>query len=216
MAEGILDVAGRKLRTHHRRGGDGVHRACTCGCTEAIQAVFEAGQELAKKDYVKEALGDMNYFVECHVERIDEYRRFAEEMIQFLQAKKTASPELKPYLESLEQIVQQIPQEYSVQKENMKSPEHAAELSRQTMALTSSKGTNNLSAYMELLKAWRAMDNAQDYVVALCHTITRKLFQEAGYDCINTATAVAVAQEVRARCRQALRNPDGYEIWADY
>ena len=29
----IFDVAGRKLRTHHRRGGDGVHRACTCGCT---------------------------------------------------------------------------------------------------------------------------------------------------------------------------------------
>jgi len=69
---------------------------------------------------------------------------------------------------------------------------------------------------MELLKAWRAMGGAQDYVVALCHTITRKLFQEAGYGCVNDPTAVAVAQEVRARCRQVLRNPDGYEIWADY
>src|SRR6266516_3762369 len=144
------------------------------------------------KDYVKEALGDMNYFVECHVRRIHEYRRFADEMIQFLRAKETASPELKPFLEGLEQIVQQIPQEYSVQKENMKSPEHASELTRQTMALTVSKGTNNVAAYMELLKAWRAMGGAQD------------------------PPAVAVAQEVRARCRQALRNPDGYEIWADY
>jgi len=67
MCDPILDVAGQKLRTHHRRGGDGVHRACTCGCTEAIQAVFESGQEVAKQDYVKEALGDMNYFVEHHV-----------------------------------------------------------------------------------------------------------------------------------------------------
>ena len=215
-AEGILDVAGRKLRTHHRRGGDGVHRACTCGCTEAIQAVFEAGQELAKKDYVKEALGDMNYFVECHVGRIDEYRRFADDMIQFLHAKGAASLELKPFIENLEQIVQQIPQEYSVQKENMKSPEHAGELTRQTMALTANKGTNNVAAYMELLKAWRAMGGAQDYVVASCHTITRKLFQEAGYACVDDPKAVAVAHEVRARCRQALRNPDGYEIWADY
>jgi len=216
MSDPILDSAGRKLRTHHRRGGDGVHRACTCGCTEAIQAVFEEGQESAKKDYVKEALGDMNYFVECHVGRIDEYRRFADEMIQFLRAKETASPELKPFLESLELIVQQIPQEYSVQKENMKSAEHASELTRQTMALTTSKGTNNVAAYMELLKAWRAMGGAQDYVVALCHTITRKLFQEAGYGCVNDPKALAVAQEVRARCRQVLRNPDGYEIWADY
>ncbi len=216
MSDPILDVAGRKLRTHHRRGGDGVHRACTCGCTEAIQAIFEAGQEVAKKDYVKDALGDMNYFVECHVSRIDEYRRFADEMIQFLHAKQTASPELKPFLESLEQIVQQIPQEYGVQKENMKSPEHASELTRQTMALTANQGTNNVAAYMELLKAWRAMGGAQDYVVALCHTITRKLFQEAGYGCVSDPKAVAVAQEIRARCRQALRNPDGYEIWADY
>src|SRR5204863_6514612 len=123
MAEGILDVAGRKLRTHHRRGGDGVHRACTCGCTEAIQAVFEAGQEVAKKDFVKGALGDMNYFVECHVGRIDEYRRFADDMTQSLRAKGAASLELKPFLENLEQIAQQIPQEYSVQKEHMKSSE---------------------------------------------------------------------------------------------
>ena len=91
-----------------------------------------------------------------------------------------------------------------------------AELTRQTMSLTGSKGTNNLAAYMDLLKAWRAMGGAQDYVVAQCHTIARKLFQEAGYGCVNEARAVAVAQEIRARCRQVLRNPDGYEIWANY
>ena len=215
-SESILDLAGRKLRTHHRRGGDGVHRACTCGCTEAIQSIFEARQETAKKDDVKEALGDMNFFVECHVERIDEYQRFAADTINFLHAKATTAPELKSYLESLEQIVQQIPQEYTVQKENIKSADHAAELTRRTLALTGSKETNNLPAYMELLKAWRAMGGAQDYVVAQCHTLTRKLFQEAGYGCVNDAKAVAVAQEVRARCRQVLRNADGYEIWANY
>ena len=216
LSESILDPVGRKLRTHHRRGGDGVHRACTCGCTEAIQAIFEKGQEVTKQDDVKEALGDMNFFVQSHVERIDEYRHFADDMIQFLRTQGTAVPELKPYLERLEQVVQQISQEYNVQKENMKSPEHAGELTRQTLALTGSKSTNNLPAYMELLKAWRAMGGAQDYVVAQCHTITRKLFQEAGYGCVTDSKAVAVAQEVQARCRQVLRNPDGYEIWADY
>ena len=137
-------------------------------------------------------------------------------MIQFLKAKAVAAPELKPYLENLEQTVQQIPQEYSVQKENMKSPEHMVELTHKTMALTGSKATNNLAAYMELLKAWRGMGGAQDYVLAQCHTITRRLFQEASYGCVNNAKAIPVAQEIRARCRQVLRNPDGYEIWADY
>jgi len=181
VSDSILDPIGRKLRTHHRRGGDGVHRACTCGCTEAIQAVFEARQELSRLDYVKDALGDMTFFVECHVARINEYQRFASDVIQLLKARAAASPEIKPYVEDLQQIAEQIPQEYNVQKENMKSPEHVAELTRRTMALAATQGTNNLPAYMELLKAWRAMGGAQDYVVAQCHTITRKLFQEAGY-----------------------------------
>ena len=215
-SEPILDTAGRKLRTHHRRGGEGVHRACTCGCTEAIQAIFEAGQEVTGKAQVKEALGDMTYFVERHVERIEEYRRFADDLSQFLRAKASASPELKPYLEGLDQLVQQIPQEYTVQKENMKSPAHVGELTRQTMALTGSKDPGNLKAYMELLKAWRAMGGAQDYVVAQCHVVTRKVFQEAGYGCVGSPQAAAVASEVRERCRRALRNPDGYEIWAEY
>ena len=30
-ADAILDLAGRKLSTHHRRGGEGDRRACTCG-----------------------------------------------------------------------------------------------------------------------------------------------------------------------------------------
>jgi hypothetical protein len=216
LSDSIMDIAGQKLRTHHRRGGDGVHRSCTCGCTEAIQAIFDVAGEVGKKDDVKEALGDMNYFVECHLERIDEYRHFAADLMKFLQAKKTATPELKAFVESLEQTVQRIPQEYDAQKETMQSPEHAADLTRQTMALTASSSPNNKAAYMKLLETWRKMGGAQDYVVAQCHTITRSLFQEAGFGCANEPKAVALANEVRARCRQVLRNPDGYEIWPNY
>jgi hypothetical protein len=216
MSGSILDIAGRKLRSHHRRAGGEVHRACTCGYTEAIQAVFEVGTEVEKKKFIAEALDDMIYFVRQHVERIDEYRKFADETIQLLRAKGSSAPDLKPYLDSLEQIAQQIPQEYNVQKENMKSLAHADELSRQTIALTGKKDPNNLKAYMDLLKAWRAMGGAQDYVVAQCHAITRKLFQEAGYGCVNQPKAAELAEEIRKRCRQCLRNPDGYEIWANY
>jgi len=146
----------------------------------------------------------------------DEYRRFAEDMIKFLHAKGSSSPELKAYTDTLEQIAQQIPQEYSVQKENMRSPKYADQLTRQTLALTGKQDPNNSKAFKELLKAWRAMGGAQDYVLAQCHVITRKLCQEAGYGCVDQSKAVALAEEIRARCRQILRNPDGYEIWADY
>jgi hypothetical protein len=216
LADSILDLTGHQLRTHHRRGGAGVRRACTCGCTEAIQAIFEAGEEAAKKDAIAGDVDDMIYFVQRHLERIDEYQRFAAELIKFLRAQHNSAPELQPYLDGLEQVAGQIPQEYDVQKENMKSLAHAHELEAQTLALAAKKDPHNLSAYMDLLKAWREMGGAQDYVVAQCHTITRKLSQAAGYGCTDQPKAVAVAEEVRQRCRQALRNPDGYEIWADY
>jgi hypothetical protein len=215
-AEVILDAEGRKLRTHHRRGGEGVHRACTCGCTEAIQAVFEAGEETARKDEIKSDLEDMMYFVHRHVDRINEYRRFSDELLKTLESKKASAPELSEYLQKLIEILNQIPQEYSVQQENMKSFAYADDLVKRTLALTDKQDPNNVKAYMELLKEWRAMGGAQDYVLARCHIIVRSFAQEAGYGCIDKPRAVALAEELRARARQCLRNPDGYEIWADY
>jgi hypothetical protein len=221
-ADSILDYAGRKLRTHHRRGADGVRRACTCGCTEAIEAVFQAGNEVGDKDYIRGALDDMIFFVSCHVERINEYRQFADDVLKIIAAKRQASPELKRYLDGLEEIVRQIPQECEAQKDNMKTQDatsmvkYANELSAKTLALTAKKDPANLPAYMQLLEAWRGMGGAQDYVVAKCHTVARNLFQAAGYGCASLPAALPVAEEIRVQCRQILRNPDGYEIWADY
>jgi len=212
----ILDPAGRKLRTHHRRGAEGVRRACTCGCTEAIQAVFDAGQEVEKSQYVDGAVDDMVYFVRRHMERIDEYRAFADDTIKVLQATGNSAADLKPFAESLERTVQQIPRDYGVQEENIKTLKYADDLARGTKALTSKKDPRNLPTYKDLSEKWRAMGGAQDGLLAQYHTITRKLFQEAGYGGVTEPGAVALAQEVRKRCRQCLRNPDGYEIWPNY
>ncbi len=216
MCESIVDLAGRRLRTHHRRGGDGVHRACTCGCTEAIQAVFEAGEEVARREYIADALEDMTYFIHQHVDRIDEYRKFAEDTSRILQDERRTTPELKAYAETLEQVVRQIPEEYAVQRENLGSLEYADQLTRKTLALTERKEEGNLATYLQLLKDWRAMGGAQDYLVARCHMIAREVSQQAGYACVDAPVTASLAKKIRKRCRQVLRNPDGYEIWADY
>ena len=137
-------------------------------------------------------------------------------MLKDIRAKSQASPDLKPYLENLEQLAQIIPQEIEVQKENMKTLDYAADLSRQTLALTAKESPDNLKTYQALLKTWRGMGGAQDYVVAKCHTVARQLFQEAGYSCAELPKAVTAAEEIRAKCREILRHADGYEIWADY
>jgi len=214
--ESILDFPGRVLRTHHRRGAEGIRRACTCGGTEAIEAVFKAGQEVQRKAYVTEAVDDMLYFVKRHVERIDEYRAFADDMTEYLVATGKSAPGLKPYLDDVLAMVEQIPREYERNKGNMKTLEYAGELARKTKALTRRKESGNLKACLELGKQWRSMGGAQDNVIGAYHSITRKLAQEAGYRCVDRPEAVEVAKEIRRRCRQCLRNADGYEIWADY
>jgi hypothetical protein len=216
MSGTILDWEGRRLSTHHRRGGEGIHRACTCGCTEAIQAVFEAHEEVARKGEIAGDIEDMIYFIHRHVERIQHYQSFAGDLIRFLQASAASAPELKPYLDNLIEIASQISQEYNTQKDNMASFAHADDLARQTLALAGKTDPNNLKSYIELLEAWRKMGGAQDYVLAQCHVITRKLCQQAGYTCVDQPKAAALAEEIRSRCRQCLRQPDGYEIWADY
>jgi len=214
--DAILDLTGRKLRTHHRRGAEGVRRACTCGCTEAIQAVFDAGKEVQQKEYVEEAVGDMVFFVTQHMGRIGEYQNFARDIMEFLNQTRKSAADLKPYLDQMEAIVQEIPQEYQSKQEVIMSLKYADELARQTKALTTKKEPSNLKAYEDLSIKWRRMGGAQDDLVAQCHRITRKLFQQAGYGCTSSPKAVAIAQQIRTRCRECLRNSDGYEIWADY
>jgi hypothetical protein len=214
--DAILDLSGRKLRTHHRRGAKGVRRACTCGCTEAIQAVFEAGQEVQKKEYVAGAVDDMVFFVTQHMERISEYQQFARDMTEFLNRTRRTTDELKLFLDRMEAIAQEILQEYQSKQELIKSLKYTDQLARQTKALTQKKQSGNLKAYEQLSMKWRRMGGAQDDLVAQCHRITRRLLQQAGYGCTSSPKAAEIARQIINRCKKCLRNADGYEIWANY
>ncbi|MCU0917833.1 MAG: hypothetical protein MUC88_25210, partial [Planctomycetes bacterium] len=117
---------------------------------------------------------------------------------------------------NLAAIVQQIPDTYGVQRENIRSLAYTEELARKTNALTARKDPKNLPTCLALGKDWRSMGGAQDGVLAEYHIVVRRLFQEAGYSCVTEPKTLDAAREVRSRCRQCLRNPDGYEIWPDY
>lgn len=216
MVDAILDLPGQQLRTHHRRGAQGIRRACTCGCTEAIEAVFKAGQEVDKKQYVEDAVADMVYFVDRHVARINEYQAFAKDMIKFLALTRRTAGEATPFVDSMVEITEELQAEYDRAKDNMKTLGYAEELARKTTALAQGQKPDNLKACLELGKQWRAMGGAQDDVLAQSHRIVRKLFQEAGYRSVETPKAREIAKQIRERCRQCLRNPDGYEIWPNY
>ena len=210
----IVDFEGRFRRSHTRENA--VIGAATCGVTDKMEPVFKAGKEVEKREYIEGGVDDMVYFITRQRERINEYQDFAHEMMKFLALAGKSNPDLKPFRNSMERITQEIITEYNRAKENIKTLEYADKLAQKTKALTQKNSPENFSTFLKLKGEWTGMGGAQDTLVRRCHTITRKLFQEAGYSCVNQAEAVKIAEEIRKRCKKCLRNPDGYEIWSNY
>ncbi|UCF16904.1 MAG: hypothetical protein JSW59_05485, partial [Phycisphaerales bacterium] len=213
LCRSILDVEGRRLRSHMRK--DAVIGAATCEVTDGMQPVFEAGEEVARKDYIHGGVEDMMYFVARQRQRVEEYQEFARRMLDYLDRTIQSRPDLRPFVENMRTITQEIIQLRERQRENMKTPAYVDELARQTKALTLRKDPKNLARYKNLKMKWRGVGGTQDSLVCKFHTITRKLFQQAGYGCVSRPEAIDVADEIRNLCRQCMRNPDGYEIWPD-
>jgi hypothetical protein len=182
VCDRILDISGRVLQTHHRRPGVTRREAGTCRFTlDVLEPLFKKGQEVEKKELVEETVDDMVFFVTRIGERINTYQEFAHNMIEYLNLKKTSDPDLRPFLDSVVAIVQDIPQEYSAQQENIKTLDYAAELAWTTKALTQKNDPNNLPTFLDLGKKWRGIGGAQDDLLGNFHRMTRNLFQEAGY-----------------------------------
>lgn len=214
VCRAVLDVEGRRLRSHIRK--DAVIGAATCEVTDGMQPVFEAGEEVQRKEYIHGGVDDMVYFIGRQRQRIEEYQDFAAGMMDYLDRTTKARPDLKPFIDNMRAITRELIEQHDRQKENMKTLAYADELARETKTLTLRKDPENLARFKDLKMKWRGMGGTQDTLVCKFHTITRKLFQQAGYECVDRPEAIPTADEIRNLCRQCLRNPDGYEIWPDY
>jgi len=217
VCDTILDLPGRVLRTHHRRPGVTRADACCCDFTEIVlEPIFKEGQEVEEKELVEETVDDMVFFVTRIRKRINEHRDFAQDMVGFLNLKKKSNPDLKPFLDGMKTITQEILQDYSRTEEHMKTSGYVDELARKTKVLTQKKDQQNLPTFLDLGEKWRGIGGAQDGILGRLHSMTRNLFQEAGYRCVNQPEAMEIAKEIRSRCRECLINPAGFEIWPDY
>jgi hypothetical protein len=212
--ERLIDSDGRMNRSLTRPNN--VVGTATCDVTDRLKVVFEAGEEVERREYIKGGTEDMLYFLATEQGIAQRYRDFASEMIESLALEKRSKPELKPFLDEMENIARELIAEYEHEKENIKDLEYARKLAEETQTLTQKKSPGNLNAFLKLKGQWTAMGGAVDDLVRKLHTITRKLFQQAGYNCVEKYEMVEVAEEIRKRTVKCLRNPGSYEIWSNY
>jgi len=210
----ILDPAGRRNRSLTRP--DCTIDTATCAVTNGIMHVFEAGDEVKKSEYIKGGTEDMIYFLGRENDRAMEYQDFANDMIKFLNETKKNKPEQAPFLDKMEDIAKELIAAYENQKENLKDLDYARKLADETIALTQQKSPDNLTVFKKLKEEWTGMGGSVDDLNRVLHSTTRKLFQEAGYGCVDQPETVIIAEEIRKMAIKCLRNPGSYEIWSEY
>jgi hypothetical protein len=214
ICDKILDPAGRRHRSLTRP--DSTIDTATCAVTNGILHVFEAGDEVQRSEYVKGGTEDMIYFLFRENERAMEYQAFADDMLKFLKEAKKENPDQATFLDKMESITRELISAYENEKENLKDMDYAKKLADETIALTQKKSPDNLSAFKKLKEEWTGMGGSVDDLNRILHSTTRKLFQEAGYGCVDQLKTVSIAEDIRKMTIKCLRNPGSYEIWSDY
>ena len=210
----ILDVEGRPAWYPHRP--ESVIGGATCGVTDALLKVFRAGQEVEKKYLVEGGVEDMYAYLEGMFERNARFYPFAQEIVVYLEAQQKATPELTPFLRELQATAEEMVSTYDGARDTIRNMDYARELGAKTIALAAKKRPDNARHMVELKQDWTGMGGALEELARKEHTLTRKLYQQAGYGAAIRPDALSVAAEIRTRTKQCLEKPESYEIWANY
>ena len=210
----FLDVEGRPTWYPHREPY--VIGGATCGVTDALLKVFGAGQEVERKDYVQGGVEDMYAYLTGMFERNARFYPFSQEMVAYLTAQEKADPKLSPWLREMHATAEEIGATYDNARDTIRDISYAHELGAKTIALTTEQRPDNLQRMTELKQDWTGMGGALERLAAREHTLTRKLYQQAGYGAATRPEAMPVAKEARKRTKQCLENAESYEIWENY
>jgi len=210
----LLDVEGRTAWFPERP--DRVIGAATCATTDALKAIFDAGEEVEKQETVKGGVEDMYFYLTRMFERNGRYYPFAKDMIAYLNAQERAKPRLAPYLRGLRSIAKEIITTYDNARDTFRDMDYAHELGEKTIALAAEKRPDNPQRMVDLKQDWTGMGGSLEGVARTEHTLARALYQQAGYRAATIPEAAPIAREVRRRARKCLEKPESYEIWANY
>lgn len=210
----ILEVEGRPAWFPERPNR--VIGAATCATTDALKAIFDAGEEVEKQAMVRGGVEDMYFYLEHMQERNARFPAFAKDLLAYLARERKAKPELASYLDEMRSIAQEIVTTYDDARDTIRDMKYAHQLGDKTIALATEKRPDNPQRMADLKQEWTSMGGALEHLACREHTLTRKLYQEAAYRAATNAAAMPVAEEIRRRTKRCLEKPESYEIWANY
>jgi hypothetical protein len=221
----LLDVEGQKQ--------EHVGRA-TCHVRSLLNEIYGAGQQKSKQKEIESYLGDGLDFVTHIRNRVLAYQAFGHEIRKYLAEQRSAHPELKEALDSLDALAAQIDERVEprlqtifkdpVLKETLSRtveehieptpPALAAQLNRDFVAkgLLDYEGKDwQDKLKKEYTDPLTHIGGPQDDMVGECRWVVKGLRQKAAMLMASDPQMAPIATEIRARTQKMLRGGAAYE-----
>jgi len=189
------------------------HYPATCGVTAQNEAIFDDGEERAKKQFMLARLDAMNHFVVGIRSRIDEYRTWRKATGEFVAAQKAAQPQLAALADEFEGVLVRFDKRYDDFKLAERTPAVVKTLTARVIALIDSNESNKVDEVKQIGRDTRTIGGSQDHTLGDFRMIMRELRQRAGYR-MGEATdeaAFEFARAVRERTLEVLHYEFGME-----
>ncbi|HLX61035.1 MAG TPA: hypothetical protein VKX17_07110 [Planctomycetota bacterium] len=201
--EYILDLEGQK--------GSYKGRA-TCNTRDTLRGIYEKNQQKDKRAEVSKILDEAMAFCTHIRGRINRYVEFGTKMHEYLAEQKKAHPELSAFIDEMDKFDSEIDKRYAARKEKIRTLEYVAQLNdefrKNVLNDDSPQALDKCKKYGHDLV--EVGDN-QDELSAECRWAVKALRQRAGLALAMDPKVAPIANEIRARTHEALKNPANHE-----
>jgi len=197
--EYILDMEGQKYTW---KG------LATCTAKAILDEIYEKKLQKQKKADIQKILDDVLIFNQFIRNRIEEYIRFDQEMLGYLEKKKKDRPDQAQFLGEMEAIMHQMDVGIDKRKEKINTPEFNQQLINEFRTqLMDYEGEDALSRCQEITAKVVEIGGNQDNLVGECRLVVRRLRQAATLAAAKDPRVADTAREIRNLTQQILRNP---------
>jgi hypothetical protein len=199
----ILDVEGQ---------GSQYRGMATCHARDTLRRIYGAGQQKQKTAEVERALTDVLVFVRHIRARIEDYVRFGHETLDYLKTQRRLHPELAGLIDELEKLAARIDAHVEARRDEIRTPAYVAALTDKFRAeLMDAEGPEAVAGCKKITQAIVVVGSTQDELVGECRMAVKVLRQRAGLALATDPRAADLANEIRRRTQQILRNPTNHE-----
>jgi hypothetical protein len=201
--EYVLDIEGQGATMKGR---------ATCATRDLLKEIYAAGRQRERRAEIEDALVQVVAFVKHIRSRIEQYRAFSGELLDYLGRQKAAQPALAGFLAEMETLTRAIPAAYDRRREDIRTPQYVVALTEKFRAtVLARQGPDALAKCNAITNAIVVVGGNQDELVGESRQAARILRQRAGLAMALDPRTAGVAKEIRARCQKVLRNACSYE-----